>query len=268
MRIVRLASLFTHKYKIATNTVAIENSLRSKITNMWHITNKTYNVLRACANSDVSKPTTDQEVKAVAGYEFCKQLLSIIDYMQANQKEISLPNIKDAVNEIIKLIIENKGDSAIQFPHVSELIFQITPTNTRHDRKLRDELFGKARTGLSKILSIALDMSKEIKQLSGDKTGPLADRFNPTRAPLSEYDIIDFIRQHGIEYGIPNNEDWSIAFRNDPELKEEITTVINALNRGHSPRDAASVKMQVAEILRNYEERKSSNAPLFESAEQ
>ena len=81
-------------------------------------------------------------------------------------------------------------------------------------------------------------------------------RFTPQRAPLSNYDVIDFIRQYGDRYGISGVEDWELAFRNDPQLKEQMTTVINALNRGHAPRDGAAVKEEIAQILKQHKDRK------------
>jgi hypothetical protein len=153
---------------------------------------------------------------------------------------------------------------------VSELIFQLTPIATKHQVKLRNDLYSKARNGLFRILSLSSTMLDEIKQLEVmapekfthdnftdvdiNQENPI--RFTPQRAPLSNYDIIDFIRQYGDDYGISGTEDWELALRNDNELKQEMTTVINALNRGHTPRDNASVKEQIAQILKKHEERR------------
>jgi hypothetical protein len=63
-------------------------------------------------------------------------------------------------------------------------------------------------------------------------------------------------------------EDWTTVFRDDPKLKEEMTTVINAVNRGHLPLGSADIKMEIARILKEYEQRKSTNATLFEETEE
>lgn len=265
MRLSRLASLYAYKYKIASDPAALEASVRGQIAVLWDIPNKTHNILKACADSGVSKPTTPKEVLAMQGYSFCKKLLSIIDYIKIHQKEVPLDTLKQALTSIIKAIMDHKEGN--KFPSVNELIYVIYPTPKKHDVKQRDGQLGKATTGLSRILSTALSMLDDLKEIGGDKSMPMAERFEPARAPLSENDIIDFIRQYGNQYGISSTEDWGTAFRDDPVLKEQITTVINALNRGHSPKDAATVKMQIAEILKKHEERKSSNAPLFEDVE-
>lgn len=265
MRLARLRLLYAYKYKIATDPAALEAAVRAQIAVLWDIPNKTHNILKACADSGASKPTTPKEVLAMQGYSFCKKLLSVIDYIKVHQRDIPLDTLKQALATIVKSIMDHKEGS--KFPSVNELIYIIYPTPKKHDVKQRDGQLGKASTGLSRILSTSLSMLEDLKELSGDVSKPMAERFEPARAPLSESDIIDFIRQYGDQYGISSTEDWGTAFRDDPVLKEQITTVINALNRGHSPKDAATVKMQIAEILKNHEERKSSNAPLFEDVE-
>lgn len=295
MRLTRLAKLYELKYKIAATPAELEGSIRRKIPVLWTYPNKTFGILKACADSGASKPKNANEHKAVAGYQFCKSLLSMIDYLRANWLNVDLGELREVLTNIVHLIHNNKDmkfdsdgqpsekaeASSIQFPHVSELIFQLIPISKKHDVKLRNEQYSKARTGLSRILSFSVSMLDELNELERvspekfkyeqktdvDIDDKLPERFTPQRSPLAENDIIDFIRQHGDQYGISSQENWGTVFMDDPQLKEEMTTVINALNRGRYPRGAADVKMQIAEILKRHEERKSSNAPMFEDKE-
>jgi hypothetical protein len=304
MRIVRLAELLVLKHKLAISPAELEAQLRKKISVLWIYPNKNFNILRACADSGAAKPKDANERKAVAGHLFCKELVSIIDYLKVNAASLSLGAIREALTHIIRLIEKNKdikfgpngkpteeGESeGIQFPHVSELIFQLIQVNRKHDVKLRNEQFGKAKTGLSRILSVALDMMDDVHKLEVmvpekfkyenvtdiDTDQSLPDRFKPQRAPISENDIVDFIRQHGDDYGISSQEDWGHVFRDDPEAKGQMTTVINTINRTPkdaqgrpiwNPKDAADVKMLIADVLQRVEQRKSTNAPLFEDSE-
>ncbi len=280
MRLERLAKLYACKYKVAVNSADVESSLRHKIDSLYTVVSKTHNVLRACAESEAANPATPEEKLAVAGHKFCKHLVSIIDYLKANQKKISLSDLKKAV-EAIKMAVETNlnpqfGEdgtpsedalpSSTQFPHVSALISMMVPSGRKHDRKLRDEQFGKAKKGLSRIMSIISDMMNDLRQLGGVAGPEVSSRFEPEKAPLAESDILNFIRQYGDSYGISSQEDWGTAFRNDPQLRADMTPIINALIRGRFPKDDASVRMQIAEIVKNYEERKSTNAPLFEES--
>lgn len=290
MRIFRLAELFVLKYA-DTSSDQLETSIRKDIHILWKIPNELFNILRACAESSPKNAKNVLQVKAINGFKFCQKLLTMIDYLETNVDTISLIEIKKITNSIVEFIEYNiylKFDSSgkpseegvkseLQFSHVSELIFEMIPATTKHTRVIRDQQFNKARTGLSRILSITLGIIEKISKLEMivpekfDSTAPigmnkkLPFRFIPDRSTLSIYDIMDFIRQHGLEYGISTTEDWATVFENDLQLKNEITTVINAINRGHYPKGSIDIKMEITRILKEYEERKSSNNPFFES---
>lgn len=301
MKIDRLADLLVFKYKLATSSVELEAGLRKKIGMLWSYPNKQFNILRACADSGASKPKNPQERIAVTGHLFCKELLSWIDYLKDNSATLSLGEIRESLLNIAKLIERNKNatfnkagkydaraePTDRQFPHVSELIFQMFPVSRKNDVKLRNEQYSKARTGLSRIVSVASDMMDDVRKLEVmvpekfthkdttdvDINTKMPSRFKPQRSPISVNDIVDFINQHGSDYGISSQEDWATVFRDDPELKDKMTIVINTLNRTPkdatgrplwSPQDAAEMKMIIAEVLKEVEESKSTNAHLFE----
>lgn len=279
MNLIKIAEILSVKY--AASADETEASLRRDIEALWNLPNKSFNILKACAESNASKPKNANERKAVAGYKFCKELVELIDYLKFKESEISIPEIREALLNIVNLIDENlklrfdeKGVpsdegsiSPVQFPHVSELIFQLTPVKTKHQIKLRDDLYGKARTGLSRILSLSNSMIDKIKELEildshrfqshtqytdVDINQENPNRFKPQKTEVSKYDVLDFINQHGEEYGINTKTDWELVFRNDPQLKNKMTTVINALNRGHSPMDAYLMKQEIAQILEQH----------------
>lgn len=279
MRIFRLAEFFVVKNS-AISSERMEESIRSDIDTLWKLPNYQFNILKSCAESQPQKPKNINEIKAIEGFKFCQELVGMIDYLGANKNTIPLGELKEVLLNIAHLIKNNQKPeeekSNVQFPYVSELIFEIIPVKTKQDRVIRDQQFAKAKTGLSRILSFTISMMEKLSKL--EMTDPdkfininitnvpvnIPARFSPQRASLSIHDIIDFIRQHGDEYGISTTEDWGTVFLNDSELKEKMTTIINAINRGHIPRDSAEVKMEIAEILMEYEKRKSNNVKYFE----
>ncbi len=295
MRIIRLAEWFAVKY--ADVSADQEKSVRKDIGKLWDMFHKQFPVLEMLVQSSPSKPKNPHEKKAVAGHKFLKELGVMIDHLNKNSN-IELLRLKEALHLIVKLIEDNRKASfdsdgklsetsaeqlvPVQFPHVAALLFEVFNIGSKNDRRARDAQQAKARTGLSRILSLSLSMIdalNDIEMLSPEKfetkdqylpeevnTDEAAEgnRFRPQRGALSTYDIIDFLRQHGDQYGVENRDDWTKLFFNDPVLKEEITTVINALNRGHNPIDSVSVKMQIDDILRRHKEREAaSNAELF-----
>lgn len=279
--------------KYAADPAGLEASLRNQIQMLWKYPHELFNVLEVCANEDV-KPTDAHGRKAAEGQRFCKKALSMVDYLQAKMDTVSLGEMREVLHRLVKLVdahktmkfdIEGKPSeegnmSSVQFPHVSALVdhmFEKIRPKTKQVVRVQKENQGKARTGLSRIAGLAHDMLATLQKLEVmvpekfthvskiDVDEELPGRFAPQRAPLGEHDIIDFIRQHGDEYGISSREDWQTAFENDEQLKQEMTTVINALNRGHYPKGAIDVQLRIAEIMKRHEERKSKqNAPLFE----
>lgn len=281
MQILKIANLLVLKHA-NSGANAMEKSLRANIHSLWRFPNdeKLFNILSACAQAHPTNATSPAEKKAVEGFKFCQQLLSMIDYLKSNQDTVPLGEIREVLLHIVSLIQENihkhqEGGRAVQFPHVSELIFQMIPAKTIHERTKRDQQFGKAKTGLSRIQSLAATMLEQIEKLEVmvperftykevtdiDRNQPVPDRFSPQRAPLSVYDIVDFIRQHGLSYFLPDQEAWQVAITDDPILKEQMTTVINAANRGHNPKDSAEVKTQIQMILKDYAARRINNVP-------
>jgi hypothetical protein len=297
MSIIKLAELFVLKCKLAGSSDDLEGALRKKIDMLWTYPNKTFNILKACAESNASSPKNDLEKAAVAGYKFCKEVLEIVEWLKQNKANLNLGEIRETVIYLLDLINTNKNINlsssqyaGVQFPHVSELIFQLIPIKTKSDIKLRNDQFSKAKTGLSRVLSVALDMMDDISKLEimvpekftvtnlphTDLDSDLPERFKPQRAPLSQHDILDFIRQHGEDYGISSKEDWELVFDKSPSLKDKITTIINYINRSKKDHkgkplfehyESYDMKVLISEILKEVKQIKSTNAYLFEDSE-
>lgn len=292
MKLFKLAGYFALKYKIASSPEDVEGDVRKGIDMLWQFANKLFVILSICAEAGVTSPKNVNEKKAVAGHLFCKELLSRINYLKANQNTSELGEIREVVGEILKLVEENKNIkfnsegkiddeadlSPVQYQHVSDLIF-LLPTPRKSDKTLRDQQYSKAKTGLGRILSKSIEIMKYLRQLEImvpekfkyknvtdlDINSPLPERFLPQRTMLSEHDIVDFINQYGNDFGISSKDDWEIVFNNNPELRNTMTTVINALNRGHYPKDTSYVKKQIKDILDTYKERRLNNNEIFEN---
>lgn len=292
MRILRLAELLVLKHAAMSPADHLEISLRADIHQLWRLPNELFNILSACAQAEPAHPKTKEDAKAIEGFKFCKQLISMIDHLKSKMDTIPLGEIREVLLNTVNLIqkhislkfdekgkVSEKGEkSHVQFPHVSELIFQMVHAGTVHGRKQRDEQFGKAKTGLSRILSLSTTMLEKIEKLemivpekftykqvtNVDIDQPLPERFVAQPAPLSVYDIVDFIRQHGPEYGITTTEDWGTVFRDDPQFQQQMARVIHAINSGKVPKDSTAVKDLIGRILTDHEERKSTNVREFE----
>jgi hypothetical protein len=230
----------------------IKASIIDGIDALWQLPNKTFNILRACADADASAPKDEHEKSAVAGFQFCQRAVQIVDYLKAHRNTMGLASIRKALNELIDLIQSNMGEGSSQFPHVSALIFQMMPYGKKHDRKIREQEYAKARKGLARMVSLAISIINEINKLGG--VSEEEGRFDPQGAKLSDGEIVSFIRQYGDDYGIPDIETWSLVVNADPDIEKPLTTLIHALSRGHAPSHGGEVKRMVQDIVLRHQE--------------
>lgn len=290
MRLFRLADLLAHKYKIAANEAELRDAqIRRDVKYLWDLTNnKTYDVLRRITDAHISgDPENDTEASAYQGQTFLKTIVSLIDYLVANIKTVPVEKIRERLNQVNNLIETNaeetsggKGETVVSFPDAEIFILlmdKATKGKNKSDDRFIKMQYAKLRTVLDKIHNSADKILDAIALLKGEDREIDPDkkhrsnqkkRWTPRRGQVHEWDIKDFLRQHGSAYGINSEEDWRIAFENDPPFKEAIITVINALNRGKVPRDGAWVKMEMARIMNEHFQRMATNAPAFEVGEE
>lgn len=262
-----------HKYKIAASTADLEVMVRKHIDVLYTYVHGTYGILNDCAMADASNPTNEQEELAVRGHKFCKQLVSIIDFLKKSRNTVTMPELQAALVRMSTLIDkELQVEGGVQFPQISALIWEMIPLHGQkvspaYVEKVRKEKSNKARHGIMRIKSVATTALKELQQM-GLSQNPASGRFEAQRTKLDLYDIIKFIRAHGAQYGIQDEGDWETVFRNDPQFLEDMTTVIYAKERAHSPRDEAYVSAQILKALRDHRARTEGvNAPYFEAGE-
>lgn len=289
MRLFRLADLLAHKYKIAANEAEVRDAqIRRDLKYLWDLTNnKTYDVLRRITEAHVSgEPEDETEASAFHGQTFLKTIVSLIDFLVKNLQKVPVETIREKLNEVNELIETNaseasggKGETVVSFPDAEAFIFMMDKAtrgkNKSDDRHIKMQ-YAKLRTVLDKIHNSADNILDSIALLKGEDRIQDSDkkhrsnqkkRWTPRRGQIHEWDIKDFLRQHGATYGLNSEEDWRLAFENDPPFKEAITTVVNALNRGKIPRDGAWVKMEIARIMNEHFQRMATNAPAFEVGE-
>jgi hypothetical protein len=273
MRIARLADLMAHKYKVAASTADLEMSVRKHIDTLYDYAHKAYDILETCANAGAAKPTNEQEEQAVAGYEFCKALVSIIDYLKKERNNIPMSKLQRAFVDIAKLIDTNLAvQGPVQLPHVSALIWEMIPLSQKvkpaYVDKIRKEKANKARHGIARIKSVVTTALDEMGKMGMSIETGIGGRFEPQRTSLDMYDIINFIRRFGGQYGIEDEGDWETVFRNDPQFLQDMTTVINAKQRARTAVEDEQVKAIILQALRDHRARTEGvNTPYFEAVE-
>jgi hypothetical protein len=267
MNIYKFSEILKHKYKVAQTPGSdefLEREIRETyIPALYNIPNKTHQILRTLANLNITSKSKKDDI--VVAFNFCKNVYNKIDKLYKERNNLDLLDIEDEVSEIIDLINKNISPESvkvegkvknIQFPNVTTLIFEVSSSATRNDREARNQAMMKMRTGFSRILSTCVTI---LEKISGK---PNIGRFKPQRAQLNTYDILPFIMKYDDEYSV-NKDLWFRMVEQDPKAKEKITTIINAINRGHYPRDSKEIKEDFKKIKEDFELKNKTNEGTF-----
>lgn len=264
MRVVRLGTLFEHKYELVAQAIDPaheEKLLRGYIGSIVKAYQNNPIVMLFATRDDLFKGRASgpEETKIKEGKKFCDDVHALIEKLYSLKDAGDIKEIAATAKALSDLILENAsfvpssvwgGDGkAAKFPAINSLIFSYFDSSRAQSRKERDGQYQKAGKIMETVQSLCVDILKAYATITGDKSFGVPEKFRGARAPLTLVDTVDFIRQYGSNYGIDTKDDWGLAIRDNPELKEKITTVINSLNRGHRPRDGVAVAKEIAPIL-------------------
>jgi hypothetical protein len=280
MRIVKLAELLEHKYKVAASTADLEAMVRKYIDRLYEVVHKQFPILYEIFDSGASKPKDEREEFGIKGYQFIHALVDEINKLMEVHNTISMPLLQSKLAGIANLIDENLQVKSLsgslgnsQFPHVEEIVRIIRPIGGHKAKQTWvqrsvDNDVKKAREGLKRIKSIVTTMLNDLAKMGMAKI-PHGGRFEAQRQPLSVYDIIKFIRLYGGKFGIEDKEDWNQVFDDDPKFLEDMTSVVYAADRARTAREYENVRNMVLEALRRHREKTEGvNVPYFEAGEE
>lgn len=251
MRLVRLGEIFALKYKIAADLKEIlpraKNDILINYQN-WVMARK-YHALKILA--EIGEP------HAKKLYGEYNDLVRDIDVLSALQ-------IFNRVNKILTFIKEMKGDPNKKYRHS---IHDAVVIERESDRNFREALKGGFETNL---LRISFGLEKVAKMLR-----PLlpavelgGGTVEPQRKALSKEKLLMFMRTRAAQtYGL-DNIDVLTQILSYPETRELITTLINAIDRGHVPADGPEVMAETKAIKEWLDRREKTNVPALEEMPQ
>lgn len=251
----------------------VEAKVRNSLDTIWKIPSDQYNILRACADADLKNPNPakKEEVNAQRGFWFCRNVLSIIDWLKANRDRATLSEIKEALTDLITLIKKNMGAGGpeAQFMHVSDLVmFLLRHLKTNVRAKEIPVQRNKVKHGLAHIMSKALDTINYMNELGGAR--PMTGRFTPNPTELFPAQIDDFIREFGDQFGLPNKQAWEIVTNVDPSLVPKLRKLVHTLKRPYRAQAfamAPRIRATMQGIIRKYLLARATNQPYFETAD-
>lgn len=234
MNIYKLANIFSKKYKLTSFAFSELDYIKKDILN--------------CYDLYVGNNSKDSPLGWMAsqGEPFSKELVDVMVDLTSNIDSLTELQIFNRVNKVLDIIFNMKSD-----PNNGPRNFIDDSIKIRRqsDKNQRELIKRKYEGAISRISSIFEKVAKSLNKFMGENI-PLKGTFvEPERMELSKQKIFNFLHTPVAEsYGL-TLESFEKAILENPELKSKVTTLINAIDRGHIPRDGKEVAEIVTEIM-------------------
>jgi hypothetical protein len=256
MRIVRLAQLFELKYGLQSQAAIVPVSQDRLVADVKRDILDVYRnyFSRSARDSMLQFAADTGEDKAVA-------LTYRVDVLVKNIDKRSPENLIVALNEILELMLQMKSDpekttrQAIRDKSRGETDRVIQQRLIKYER-IMDMAFPALQKAARKLKIIVPDVEVQegtISRQKGELTKNRLIYFVLASPPLRDYGItsLDIVQK----------------ILDEPEMKAKLTTLYNAVHRGHIPLDGPEVLTFATEVKRRMEEKAQTNVPALESPE-
>lgn len=251
MRLIRLAKILELKYGLQSNASSIQevfNDIKRDIINSYNLYvdgNK--------AKEPILQLLSDN------GEKSSKLIINTFEDTIANLDKYSPVQLFNRVNKILGIINEVKINNSVR-----EFIHDLIKINKESDKKYREHVKSKFEMVITRLSSILEKQAKILNKFLPKNLPLQGGVVEPQRKELSKDKILRFmLTPEAVNYGLDNVETLEkVLFY--PDLKEKFTTIVNAIDRGHSPVDGYDLKNSINEIMELYKQRiESDNSELF-----
>lgn len=212
-------------------------------------------------NSNTAKEPVLQMLSD-AGESFSKDLVKDFERLISNIKRGA--GTIDDIYEVVKAMrddIKNaKSDKSIR-----QAVHDAVRVTKESEKNYREHVKSKFEMILTRIYSILDKQAKLLHKFIPDAPPLIEGIVAPQRKELSKEKLLIFMKSPAAQkYGLDNiNVMEKILFY--PELKERITTLINAVDRGRYPVDGPEIAKETAEIMAAFKLKETNEAALEQS---
>jgi regulator of sigma D len=201
------------------------------------------------------------QMLADAGEPFCKRLVNEISKTIANIDALAAapPLLFRQLNKILGEISAMKSDPESK---VRSFIHDNVKVTKESERNYREHLKSKFEMILHRLSSI-LEKQAKILRAFMPTAAPLAGGMvEPERKELSKEKLLMFTRTPAAQAHGLDSLDVMERVLFYPDLKQKLTTLINAIDRGHVPADGPEIMQATKEIMDAFKA-KETNAEQF-----
>lgn len=256
MRIVRLANLLELKYNFTSQAglADIMGQVKSDLISAYNL----------YVNSQTAKEPVLAMV-AQMGEPFTVSFVHNMNKMIANLDVLaeSPALLFNSINKMLGAIQEVKDDKDKTVRNFIHDSIRVTKQSEKNYRELVKSKFETMLYRLSHILekqakTLKVFLPKEVELAGG---GVLPERKELSKDKLRMFLMTPAAQKYGL-----HSLDILEKVLSDPELKEKLTTLINAVDRGHVPADGPEIAEATQEIM-DWFKSKQTNAKQFEDVE-
>ena len=251
MRLFRLSQLFAHKYQIKlaqSPKDVIGGVKRDILTNYSNWVMGKYRALK---------------ILAEANEPYARHLYTLYNKLVTNIDELSPLQIFNRVNGILKVIAQMKAEPLKYRQSIHDLV----EIRRESDKNYREQLKSGFETNLKNI-SFGLEKAAKTLRIFAHNKPLAGGAVEPQRKDLSKDKLLMFMRSPAAQqYGLDNMEVMT-QLLSVPEIKNKLTTLINAVDRGHLPIDGPELMEQASELKKWLENREKTNLLALEQESQ
>lgn len=253
MRITRLAKFLETKYYLKSEA----HSLSEVINDVKRALISAYNTY---VNSDTAKEPVLQMAASI-GEPFSNQLIKQMEKTIANIDMLaeSPALLFKQVNSMLGMIQEVKDDPE---KTVRNFLHDAIRATKQSEINYRERFKSKFEMSLYRLSSV-LEAQAKLLSVFLPKEVPLAGGVvSPERKNLSKEKLLTFTRTTAAKlYGLDSLAVMEKVLQDD-DLRNKLTTLINAIDRGHIPVDGPEIMQATKEIMEAFKA-KQNNAEQF-----
>lgn len=253
MRITRLAKFLEAKYYLKSEA----HSLSEVITDVKKALISAYNTY---VNSDTAKEPVLQMAASI-GEPFSNHLIKQMEKTIANIDMLaeSPALLFKQVNNMLGMIQAVKDDPE---KSVRNYLHDAIRATKQSEINYRERFKSKFEMSLYRLSSV-LEAQAKLLSVFLPKDAPLAGGvISPERKNLSKEKLLTFTRTTAAKlYGLDSLVVMEKVLQDD-DLRQKLTTLINAIDRGHIPVDGPEIMQATKEIMEAFKA-KQNNAEQF-----
>jgi hypothetical protein len=259
MRLSRLAQIFEMKYSFkkegAESIAQVMHDVKRDLISAYNL----------YVNSDTAKEPILQML-ANKGEPFCRALVANMEETIANLDVLAAnPSVLfKHVNKMLGAIHEVKNDPD---KRVRNFIHDSVRVTKESEKNFREHMKSKFEMILLRLSTVLEKQAKILKGFMGTDEPLAGGMVEPQRKELSKEKLLMFMKSRAAKmYGL-DMDVMSVALTS-PEFKQKLTTLINAIDRGHVPVDGPEVYAEAQAIRKWFDEQKQTNLPALEQTPQ